>query len=68
MELSRKLGLDEDAYSISIPLGATVNMAGAAITISWRLLQQIPWILKYLLLLHLSCVYLQLPVRLVHPV
>ena len=34
MELSRKLGLDEDTYSISIPLGATVNMAGAAITIS----------------------------------
>ena len=34
MELCRKLALDEDTYSISIPLGATVNMAGAAITIS----------------------------------
>ena len=34
MELCRKLGLDEDTYSISIPLGSTVNMAGAAITIS----------------------------------
>ena len=28
------LGLDEDTYSISIPLGATINMGGAAITIS----------------------------------
>ena len=34
MELCRKLGLDEDNYSVSIPLGATVNMAGAAVTIS----------------------------------
>ena len=34
MELCKKLNLDEDTYSISIPLGATVNMAGAAITIS----------------------------------
>jgi len=34
MELCERLGLDEDTYSISIPLGATVNMAGAAITIS----------------------------------
>lgn len=34
MELCKNLGLDEDTYSISIPLGATVNMAGAAITIS----------------------------------
>lgn len=34
MELARKLGLDHATYSISIPLGATVNMAGAAITIS----------------------------------
>ena len=34
MELCKKLGLDEDTYSISIPLGATINMAGAAITIS----------------------------------
>lgn len=34
MRLCESLGLDEDTYSISIPLGATVNMAGAAITIS----------------------------------
>ena len=34
MELCRELGLDEDSYSVSIPLGATVNMAGAAITIT----------------------------------
>lgn len=34
MELCKKLELDEDTYSISIPLGATINMAGAAITIS----------------------------------
>ncbi|MDF2592644.1 MAG: Na+/serine symporter, partial [Clostridia bacterium] len=34
MTLAEKLGLDKDTYSVSIPLGATVNMAGAAITIS----------------------------------
>jgi len=34
MNLCEKLGLDKDTYSVSIPLGATVNMAGAAITIS----------------------------------
>lgn len=34
MELCKRIGLHEDTYSISIPLGATVNMAGAAITIS----------------------------------
>lgn len=34
MELSRKLNLNEDTYSVSIPLGATINMAGAAITIT----------------------------------
>ena len=28
------MGLDEDTYSVSIPLGATVNMAGAAVTIT----------------------------------
>jgi len=32
--LCKELGLDEDQYSVSIPLGATINMAGAAITIS----------------------------------
>jgi serine/threonine transporter len=34
MELARRLGLDKDTYSVSIPLGATVNMAGAAVTIT----------------------------------
>lgn len=34
MELCRRLGLDKDNYSVSIPLGATINMAGAAVTIS----------------------------------
>ena len=34
MELCNKLGLEEDFYSVSIPLGATVNMNGAAVTIT----------------------------------
>ncbi len=34
MMLAEKLKLDEDTYSVSIPLGATINMAGAAITIT----------------------------------
>lgn len=34
MALAKKLGLHEDTYAISIPLGATINMAGAAITIT----------------------------------
>ncbi len=34
LALARRLGLHEDTYSVSIPLGATINMAGAAITIS----------------------------------
>lgn len=34
MELCEELGLDKDTYSVSIPLGATINMAGASITIS----------------------------------
>ena len=34
MRLCDELGLDKDTYSISIPLGATINMGGAAITIS----------------------------------
>ena len=34
MELCKKLNLNEDTYSVSIPLGATINMAGAAITIT----------------------------------
>jgi len=34
MALCKKLELHEDTYSVSIPLGATINMAGAAITIT----------------------------------
>ena len=34
MNLCKKLGLDEDFYSVSIPLGATINMDGAAVTIT----------------------------------
>ncbi|WP_283650904.1 serine/threonine transporter SstT [Ileibacterium valens] len=34
MELCKKLGLDKNFYSVSIPLGATINMDGAAITIT----------------------------------
>ncbi|MGN0658721.1 MAG: serine/threonine transporter SstT [Emergencia sp.] len=34
MKLCEELNLDRDTYSISIPLGATINMGGAAITIS----------------------------------
>ena len=34
MDLCEKLGLDKDMYSVSIPLGATINMDGAAITIT----------------------------------
>ena len=34
MGLCKRLGLDENIYSVSIPLGATINMAGASITIA----------------------------------
>ena len=34
MRLCERLGLDRDFFSISIPLGATINMEGAAITIT----------------------------------
>ena len=34
MSLCKKMGLDEDFYSVSIPLGATINMDGAAVTIT----------------------------------
>lgn len=34
IELSRKLGVRQETYSVSIPLGATINMAGAAVTIT----------------------------------
>ena len=34
MELCKKLGMDKEMYAVSIPLGATINMDGAAITIA----------------------------------
>ena len=34
MALCKKLGLDEEFYSVSIPLGSTINMDGAAVTIT----------------------------------
>lgn len=34
MAIAKRLGLDEDTYSVSIPLGANMSMAGAAITIT----------------------------------
>lgn len=34
MQMCRRLGLNKDNYSVSIPLGAAINMAGAAVTIS----------------------------------
>ena len=34
MALCKRMGLDEDFYSVSIPLGSTINMNGAAITIT----------------------------------
>ena len=34
MSLCKELGLDEDFYSVCIPLGATINMNGAAVTIT----------------------------------
>ncbi|MGB5104679.1 MAG: serine/threonine transporter SstT [Steroidobacteraceae bacterium] len=34
LALAKKLGIDEELYSVTIPVGATVNMAGAAITIT----------------------------------
>ncbi|MGC7589953.1 serine/threonine transporter SstT [Bisgaard Taxon 46] len=34
INLARRLNLDEETYSVSIPLGATINMAGAAITVT----------------------------------
>lgn len=34
LAIAKRLNLDEDTYSVAIPLGATINMAGAAITIS----------------------------------
>ena len=34
MDLCKNLGLDEEFYSVSIPLGSTINMNGAAVTIT----------------------------------
>ena len=34
LNLARKLGISEELYTVTIPIGATVNMAGAAITIT----------------------------------
>lgn len=34
MAIAKRLGLDEDTYSVSIPLGANISMAGASITIT----------------------------------
>ena len=34
MDLCRRLGLDKDFYAVSIPLGSTINMSGAAVTIT----------------------------------
>ena len=34
MEVCQEMGLDKDTYSVTIPLGATINMDGAAITIT----------------------------------
>lgn len=34
LELCKELGLDENLYSVSIPLGSTINMDGAAVTIT----------------------------------
>lgn len=34
MNLCKRMGVDEDFYSVSIPLGSTVNMNGAAVTIT----------------------------------
>ena len=34
MQLCRRLGLDKEYYSVAVPLGATINMDGAAITIT----------------------------------
>jgi serine/threonine transporter len=58
MEAAEKLGLDKQSYSISIPLGATANSGGAAMTISIMTLaaahtlgMQVPFFLAFLLCL-----------------
>ena len=42
IELAKRLNLDEETYSVSIPLGANINMAGAAITITILTLAAVP--------------------------
>lgn len=56
MEAAKRLGLDETSYSISIPLGATANSGGAAMTVTIMTLSaahtlgmQIPFTLAFLL-------------------
>ena len=56
MRLCEELGLDKNNYSVSIPLGATINMAGAAITIAVMTLacvntlgMEVPFALKLIL-------------------
>lgn len=34
MEVCEDMGLDKNTYSVTIPLGATINMNGAAVTIT----------------------------------
>ncbi|KAF1305046.1 MULTISPECIES: serine/threonine transporter SstT [Enterococcus] len=58
MELSERLQLNKESYSISIPLGATANSGGAAMTISIMTLAtahtlgiQVPFTLAFLLCL-----------------
>lgn len=58
MECCKKLGLEEESYSISIPLGATANSGGAAMTISIMTLaaahtlgMHVPIVLAFLLCL-----------------
>ena len=54
MSLCKRLGLDPDVYSVSIPLGATINMDGAAITITIMAYPlHIPWVCQWMFLQHL---------------
>ena len=46
MSLCESLGLDKEFYSVSIPLGATINMAGAAVTITVMTLAAVAIILS----------------------
>ena len=55
MSLCEKLGLDKDIYSVSIPLGATINMDGAAITITIMTLAAANTLGGSLLLIPMAC-------------